>query len=1139
MIIEVGAPLRKLVVFVLATSLFFAGNQAASWADEPDLEYVDCSAGGFITIQDSVVVSNDLCAGSVEIPLYVSEVGNLAFFSALGLDSVTFESDSALETIGAGAFQSSGLKEISIPASVTLIGEEAFAETSTLVSVSFAYNSTLQTIGNGAFRASGLREVAVPSSVNLIDSKAFAETADLGFVSFLSDSALETIGEEAFQLSGLTDITIPSSVMTIGSRAFADTSNLVSIAFLGNAPAVGDDVFNGVSATSASILPQATGFGPAEWSAIPVFFAGTINCSTSGYVVVVDNVIINNVECAGDLEIPSYVVGIAERAFDQSTLLQSIFFSVQSNFSVIEPYAFANSSLVAITIPSSTSLIMEYAFENTPNLSSVSFDPDSRLESIGTGVFSGSKLAQFSAPSSITSIGEKAFYEASALTIVAFDPDSKLESIGDSAFKSSGLMEITIPRSVTSIGEQAFADTVDLLAVVFQEGSQVATIGNGAFQDAFMLMSVTIPPSVVSIGDQAFANTVDLTELLFDLADSKLTSIGNGSFQDASALTSVIFPASVTSIGDQAFANTSNLVDVTFDAGLGETGSALQSIGVGAFSDSGITQIDIPTSVTSIGDQAFADTSDLILVSIGAESKLEVIGVGAFNASGLEEFTIPASVTSIGDNAFSNLPFLRQFIVDPGNTEFESDSGVLFTAGQSRLIQYPLGYESDPELTEFLYTVPESVVEIGSYAFSGGFNVIEIEFSDDSALETIGFSAFNRSQISQITIPASVTTIGEQAFANTLSLETITFSPDSALEKIENSVFENSSISEVSIPESVTEIGASSFNSSSLTEITIPASIAAIGEQAFANTTNLESITFASDIVMEKIENGTFLRSAITSIVIPDGVMSIGSGAFSDTSELTEVTIPSSVETIGSDAFSLTPSLQRLYFLGDAPTLESDFDDSSTAVAYKRPTAEGFDAEPTWGGLSVSNGVFDLSFNSQGGSAVASKTLFFGKPIPLAPTSPTRSQHTFLGWSETATGAIIRFPYTPSVFGDKTLYAKWQSNRATLDLKKPKPSISGKAISSKKGTNKLTVKPGTWIGVPKPVIAYAWYSCTTQVKTMTQTIPKTCKPIAKATKNTLPVISAYKGKFLAVKVTGTSRGTAPTFYLTVSTAKVK
>jgi hypothetical protein len=61
--------LRKFFVLLLCMPLVFAGNIASARADEPDIDYVNCSAGGFITIQDSVLVSSESCAGSVQVPL--------------------------------------------------------------------------------------------------------------------------------------------------------------------------------------------------------------------------------------------------------------------------------------------------------------------------------------------------------------------------------------------------------------------------------------------------------------------------------------------------------------------------------------------------------------------------------------------------------------------------------------------------------------------------------------------------------------------------------------------------------------------------------------------------------------------------------------------------------------------------------------------------------------------------------------------------------------------------------------------------------------------------------------------------------------------------------------------------------------
>lgn len=1176
---------RKIVLLTLSVSLTFAGNLVSVSADEPDVEYVNCSAGGFITIQDSVIVSNidpnDVCTGSVTVPLYVTSIDNLVFFNNSALFEIKFDQNSALERIGPGAFQSSGITQITIPSSVTSIGSDAFADTAVLVNVSFAQGSSLQTIGEGAFQRSGIVDMAIPSSVISIEGKAFAETADLSFVSFLSDSALETIGSGAFQSSGLTDMTIPSSVSSIGTKAFADSSNLTNIVFMGNAPMLGVDSFRGISQDNvAYILPDATGFESSEWSSIRIRYAGKVLCSTSGYALVVNDAIRSDVACRGNIEIPSNVVAILYGAFSDSTYLQSVSFSEQSNLSVIEPFAFANSSLSSITIPSKTSLIMENAFENTKQLVSFFFDAGSKLESIGEGAFIGSKLGDIAIPATVTFIGEQAFASTTALSSISFDQGIQLPkissgtfqdasaltfidippsvtSIGASAFSGSALTSILIPESVLSIEDRAFFGDTYLSDVSCKSGCTLTSIGNGAFQDTIGLTYFTIPPSVTSIGaaafsgsgltsiiipaknitigEEAFADTADLTEVTFN-PDSELRAIGANAFS-GSGITSITIPDGLTSIGDRAFANTPDLAGVMFNPD-----SKLATIGASAFSGSAILSINIPAGVISIGDQAFANTFELTTVTFDSSSSevgsaLESIGAGAFSGSGLSEITIPANVNSIGDQAFVNAPFLTAITVVSENENFESDSGVLFNSGKTKLIQYPLGRESDPESNINLYSVPNSVVEIGSYAFSGSHDGTNVEFANDSTLEIIGSNAFSGSRITQINIPSSVTSIGEQTFANTPNLQSVTMPPDLAIEKIENSVFENSAITTLSIPESVTSIGNSAFKGSGLTEITIPANVTSIGEQAFANTLSLRSVKFVQGTNIEKIEFAAFASSAITSIIIPDGVVSIGVSAFQDASELTEVTVPNSLSIIGSNAFSLTTALQRIYFLGDAPTSQSNFDETSQAVAYKKSSAQGF--TPRWNGIATNNGIFTVAFNSQEGTAVDSKTLLFGKSISVSPASPTRSGYTFLGWSESIDGAAIRFPYSPSVYGDKILYAKWSSNKARLDLTKAKPSIAGKAISNKKGTNKLTAKPGTWIGTPPPKITYAWYSCKTQVKALTTKIPNTCKPIPKATKSALPVVPGYKGKFLAVKVTGTSKGTAPTFYLTLSSTKVK
>ena len=101
-----------------------------------------------------------------------------------------------------------------------------------------------------------------------------------------------------------------------------------------------------------------------------------------------------------------------------------------------------------------------------------------------------------------------------------------------------------------------------------------------------------------------------------------------------SSLSEIVIPSSVTSIGDSAFYGCSSLSEIVIP-------SSVTSIGKGAFvrCDS-LSEIVIPSSVTSIGDSTFS------------------------YCHSLSEIVIPSSVTSIGDSAFYKCKF-------PDNLELE------------------------------------------------------------------------------------------------------------------------------------------------------------------------------------------------------------------------------------------------------------------------------------------------------------------------------------------------------------------------------------------------------------------------------------------------------------------------------------
>src|SRR5262249_16104045 len=112
----------------------------------------------------------------------------------------------------------------------------------------------------------------------------------------------------------------------------------------------------------------------------------------------------------------------------------------------------------------------------------------------------------------------------------------------------------------------------------------------------------------------------------------------------------------------------------------------------------GITNVVIGNNVKSIGEGAFADCSGLSNINIPAS--VTSLGQLAFIGSGLIAVSIHANVTNIGFAAFAVCNALTNISVDGPASIYSSAGGVLFDKMQTMLIQAPGGLSGDYEIPD-------------------------------------------------------------------------------------------------------------------------------------------------------------------------------------------------------------------------------------------------------------------------------------------------------------------------------------------------------------------------------------------------------------------------------------------------------
>lgn len=884
---------------------------------------------------------------TLTLPAKLEKIGNNAF-KASGIQNVSFPE--TLKEIGNLAFQTNELTEIMLPDCVTKIGSAAFSlnpKTEKIVlskgmteipASAFMNNdsalyteltipNTIESIGSRAFAGNKIKKLEIPGSVKEIGSYAFnnpegKETLE----ELILNEGLEKIGSTAFGAARLKSVDLPTTVnkkKALNASTFKNNVGGTVIAWANSQEQI-DVLSDGLKNPTFELRNK--DMFTYEVKEGEASITGLSEGAVVGEVLLLprttpDGTVITEIADAKPAQ------GTAPGGtFNQGENTKYTEVVLPTELKKIGKFAFQRNGIEKVEFPEGLKEIGQAAF-NSNNLTSIIL-PDS-VTTLGANVFAGNNdVSEVVLSKNLKEIPSRAFQTINgtegAANFTEIEIPDGVEVIGSYAFADNHFKNLVIPDSVKEIGSSAFFQTTEGMVLESVTLSKnLESIGSKAFGNS-NLSYVTIPSTLKELKKNAFAGAKKGIVYLY--ASDKKQLEETSKFKPKGDAHEVVLEEMLNSgwtFEDFTYEGTTvtgwseqgnltrkqnqNLVIPTVNP---FTKEAITAIGDSAFcipedewdqghtgveSVNGMETVQIPATVTKIGDNAFQYNN---LETVAFPEGLQSIGGNAFNSNKMKAVSIPDSVTEMKTGAFSSND-ITEIKLSEGLTKLEE--GV---------------FSNNIHLTHV--DIPNTITEIEDFAFSGD-RIASLEIP--KSVTKIGRAAFKLHRMTEITIPGTVKEIGDSAFEGTykgITMKKLTL--EEGIETIGSLAFRMGYLEEVKIPNSVKSMAADVFKDNTgykasntvrcytSNPVHMEFEMDRCQEFVFRADWTEDCFTYAGTTITGFSEKGLSYLKYTKEVVLPDQnpegewITAISAGAFKGYG-LTKVTFPSHLEEIGEEAF--------------------------------------------------------------------------------------------------------------------------------------------------------------------------------------------------------------------------------------------